>query len=544
MHALGAAPATLLLGQLGCHAPQPRPAVSPPASGSTASKPIAGEQAPFSLAEKSFVQLQALMDAGTETARSLVEAYRGRIDAIDQRGPTLRAVLQLNPEALHRAEQLDDERRARGPRGPLHGIPLLLKDNIATTGPLDTTAGSLALVGTRPAEEAFVVTQLRDAGAVLLGKSNLSEWANFRSSFAASGWSSRGGQCANPYELSRSPCGSSSGSAAATAANLVSAALGTETNGSIVCPASTCGIVGHKPTVGLVSRSGIVPISHVQDTAGPMTRTVRDAATLLQVMAGPDPRDAATATATAGDYLSPLRADALHGARIGVARKMMDFHPGVDTVIDAALADLEKAGATVIDVDLNFPPDLYGDALEVLLYEFKAEIERYLATLLGPAGTPRSLADLIAYNEAHRDTVMPYFDQDLFVKAQSKGSLDSSAYREARERLHRATRSDGIDRVMAEHRLDAIAAATGSPAWKTDLINGDHYLGGSSTVPAIAGYPHITVPAGQVHGLPVGLSLFAEAHSDGRLLALAYAYEQATSHRQPPALLRNGNGSG
>ena len=476
------------------------------------------------------------MDAGTQTARSLVEAYRGRVDALDRRGPTLRAVLQLDPGAVQRAEQLDEERRTRGPRGPLHGIPLLLKDNIATAGPMDTTAGSLALVGTRPPQEAFVATQLLDAGAVLLGKSNLSEWANFRSSFAASGWSSRGGQCANPYELSRSPCGSSSGSAAATAANLVSAALGTETNGSIVCPASTCGIVGHKPTVGLVSRSGIVPISHVQDTAGPMARTVRDAATLLQVMAGSDPRDPATANIAASDYLSPLRADALQGKRIGVARKMMDFHPGVDTVINAALGDLEKAGATVIDIDLDFPPALYGDALEVLLIEFKADIEHYLATLVGPPSTPRSLADLIAYNEAHRDTVMPYFDQDMFITAQSKGSLDSNEYREARERLHRATRADGIDRVMAEHRLDAIAAATGSPAWKTDLINGDHYLGGSSTVPAIAGYPHITVPAGQVHGLPVGLSLFADAHADARLLALAYAYEQATGHRQPPNL--------
>ena len=485
------------------------------------------------LHDQSIAGLQGLMASGATSAEEIARSYLDRIDAIDRSGPTLRAMLETNPDALRIAADLDRERLASGPRGPLHGVPIVLKDNIDTGDAMATTAGSLALDGHRAAADAFLVGRLRAAGAVVLGKTNLSEWANFRSTRSASGWSSRGGQVRNPYALDRSPCGSSSGSGVAVAAGLAAAAVGTETDGSIVCPAAVNGVVGLKPTVGLVSRSGIVPIAASQDTAGPMTRTVEDAAILLSAMAGVDPRDPATRAARPPpEYGSFLAGPGLHGARLGVARGFFGRHDGADRVIEGTLATLRGLGAEVVEVDLGGAPGLREHELTVLLYEFKAGLNAYLRD--HPQAPVRSLEEVIAFDERHADRVMPYFRQELLEMAQAKGGLDDDAYREARAACLRLARDEGIDAALREHALDALVAPTTSPAWVTDPIVGDRSPGGCSGLAAIAGYPHVTVPAGFVHGLPVGLSFFGAAYRDGQLLAYAHAFEQAAGARRAP----------
>lgn len=493
----------------------------------------------FDLEEATVAGLQRRMDTGQDTSRSLVDKYLARIAAIDAAGPALHSVIELNPDAPAIADALDAERKARGPRGPLHGIPVLIKDNIATADRMQTTAGSLALEGARPPEDAFIVTRLRQAGAVILGKTNLSEWANFRSTHSTSGWSGRGGLTRLPYALDRNPSGSSSGSGAAAAANLAALTVGTETDGSITSPSNNNGLVGVKPTLGLVSRHGIVPIAHSQDTAGPMTRTVTDAAILLGVLAGADPNDPITATAATrgrADYRSALRADALTGARLGIVRKgVMGYHPQTDALIEAAIADLRRLGAEVVDVELPHLGEYDAAELEVLKYEFKADLEAYLAWL-GPSAPVKTLRDVIAFNTAHADRELAYFGQELLIDASKKGPLTDAAYRAALETSKRLAGPEGIDAVMTRARLDALIAPTSGPAWMTDLVNGDHYLGSATTPAAVAGYPHVTVPAGQVHGLPVGLSFFGRAWSEPALLGFAFAYEQATHHRRPPAL--------
>ena len=505
----------------------------------------AGRQEPaedggFALAETTIADLQEGLAGGAWTTRSIVEAYLDRIDRIDRDGPGLRAVLETDPDALAVADRLDRERRAGRLRGPLHGIPVLLKDNIDTADGMTTTAGSLALEGWIPPEDSGVAARLRRAGALLLGKTNLSEWANFRSTRSSSGWSGRGGQCRNPYVLDRNPCGSSSGSGAAASADLAAAAVGTETDGSIVCPASANGIAGIKPTVGLVSRAGIIPISHTQDTAGPMARTVRDAAVLLGVLAGSDPRDPATADADRrglADYTPFLDPAGLRGARIGVARQFLGFHDGVDRVVEDAVDALRAGGAVVVDPvalgDSGADRSLRAAETDVLLYEFKAGLNAYLARR-GPGAEVRSLADLIAFNERNAEAEMPYFGQERLIAAEAKGPLSERAYLTALAAARRLSRADGIDRTMDEHRLDAVVAATGGPAWVTDLVNGDHFGGSSSGYPATAGYPNVTVPAGAVHGLPVGLSFFGRAWSEPTLVRLAYAFEQTVQARRPP----------
>jgi amidase len=446
----------------------------------------------------------------------------------------------MNPEALSIADALDAERKTGQLRGPLHGIPVLIKDNIDTGDRMMTTAGSLALEGSPAPGDAFVVERLRAAGLVILGKTNLSEWANFRSTRSTSGWSGRGGQVRNPYVLDRNPCGSSSGTAAAIAANLAAVGIGTETDGSVVCPSSASGLVGIKPTVGLVSRAGIIPISRTQDTAGPMARTVADAAALLTVMAGVDPRDAATKAAAgkAHDYTGALDARALAGARIGVARKRyFGYSAKTDALVDRAIAAMKAQGAIIVDpADLPTASQLDDCELEVLLFEFKTDLNAYLASR-GATANVKSLEELIAFNEKERDREMPHFGQELLEMAQKKGTLSAPAYRQALRTCQTRARALGIDAVMKRHRLDAIIAPTGSPAWPIDLVNGDHFLGASSSPAAIAGYPNITVPAGDVQGLPVGISFFGSAWSESRLIGLAYAFEQATKHRRPPAFL-------
>lgn len=491
----------------------------------------------FELHEKTIAELQGAMTRGEYSARGLVERYLQRIGQIDN---TTRAIIELNPDALVIADALDEERQARGARGPLHGIPILLKDNIDTADSMHTTAGSLALVEARPAQDAFLVQRLRAAGAVILGKTNLSEWANFRSARSTSGWSSRGAQTRNPYALDRNPCGSSSGSGVAVAANLCAAAIGTETDGSIICPAHANGIVGLKPTVGLVSRAGIVPIAHSQDTAGPMTRTVADAAILLGALIGIDPRDPATA-ASAGnsytDYTQFLDLDGLRGARLGVARSFFGKHPQVDQIMEASIDLMRHLGAEIVDpVDLDNLTLFSDSELTVLLYEFKADLNAYLAGL-GPHAPVKSLAEVIAFNEAHAAQVMPFFGQELMQMAQEKGPLTEQAYQDALANNHRQTRELGIDAVLQAHQLDAIVAPSGGPAWVTDWVNGDHYGGGSSSPAAVAGYPSISVPAGFVFGLPVGISFFSTAYQEPTLLKLAYAFEQASLARRPPQFL-------
>ncbi|PYQ07284.1 MAG: amidase [Acidobacteria bacterium] len=504
-----------------------------------AAKPAKAAASALALEEATIDGLQTQIAAGTLSSRRLTRAYLDRIASLDRSGPSLRSVIETNPDALAIADGLDAERKTKGARGPLHGIPILLKDNLDTADRMTTTAGSLALAGSIPLRDSFVAQRLREAGAVLLGKANLSEWANIRSSHSSSGWSGRGGQCRNPYALDRNPCGSSSGSGSAVSANLCAAAIGTETDGSIVCPSTANGLVGIKPTLGLVSRAGIIPIAHSQDTAGPMTRTVRDAGILLAAIAGPDPRDPATAEAGRApkDYLSSLDENGLRGARIGVARKYFGFHAGVDKVMEAALAEMKKRGAELIDpADIPHTGEYDETELTVLLYELKADLNAYLASL-GPKAPVRTLADVIAFNEAHAKDEMPYFGQDLFIKAQEKGPLTDLAYVEALARNRRLAALEGIDAVMAQHKLDAIVAPTGGPAWMTDLVDGDHFGGGLSTPPAVAGYPHVTVPAGYVFGLPVGLSFVGRAWSEPVLIKLAYAFEQGTHARRAPRLL-------
>lgn len=487
--------------------------------------------------EMTIAQLQTQMDSGALTARALTEFYLQRSADIDTSGPTLNSVIEFNPDALSIADRLDGERRQGALRGPLHGIPILIKDNIDTADRMQTTAGSLALLGATPARDAFLVERLREAGAVLLGKTNLSEWANFRSSRSSSGWSSRGGQSKNPHVLDRSPCGSSSGSGAAVAADLCAVAIGTETDGSVVCPANANGIVGFKPTLGLVSRSGIIPIAHSQDTAGSMARNVADAAALLSAMTGADPRDAATQTSKAHDYTQHLDLRGLQGARIGIARNFFGFDKRVDRIMEDSIAAIKDLGAEVIDpANIETAGQFDESEFTVLLYEFKADLNAYLAGR-GPDLQAKSLLELIAYNETHAAEIMPYFKQEHFIAAQEKGPLTDKAYLEALAQNHRLSRDEGIDATIQQHRLDAIIAPTGGPAWVVDLVNGDHFGGGCSSPAAVAGYPHITVPAGFIHDLPVGISFFAGAWQEQMLVRCAYAFEQGTQVRRAPGFL-------
>ena len=529
---LGALGGTVALAGSACsRAPEPS---SPPAS-------APADPTDFELNEQSIRDLQAAMDRGALTARRITELYLGRIEQIDRQGPTLGSVIETNPDALAIAQALDEERAQSGPRGPLHGIPILLKDNIATHDRTTTTAGAHALEGSIPSADSFVAKRLREAGAVLLGKANLSEWANFRSTNSSSGWSGRGGQCRNPYVLDRSPCGSSSGSGAATSANLCAAAIGTETNGSILCPSSINGLVGIKPTVGLVSRSRIIPIAHSQDTAGPMARSVRDAALVLGALTGVDPDDPATAASEGkahSDYTPFLTEDGLSGKRLGLVREYMGKDPRVDALVDAAVQVMQEHGAEVVDpVEVPTYQELGEHSFQVLLYEFKADLNAYLAAL-GPDAPVRSLADIIAFNKANAERTMPHFGQELLIMAEEKGPLTSTEYLEALATGQRLAR-EGLDRTLDEHRLDALIAPSNLPAWKVDYVRGDGMSGGSSTPAAVSGYPNITVPAGFVGGLPIGLSFFGRAWSEGPLLRLAYSFEQATRHRRAPTFIRS-----
>ena len=500
----------------------------------------AADVKPFELDEITIADLQDGMNSGKFTARSLLEQYTARINEIDKQGPAVNAVIELNPDAEAIADALDRERKAKGPRGPLHGVPVLIKDNIDTSDRMMTTAGSLALVGSKPPKDSFVAAKLRVAGAVILGKTNLSEWANIRSSHSTSGWSGRGGLTKNPYSLDRNPCGSSSGTGAGISANLAAAGIGTETDGSIVCPSSSNGLAGIKPTVGLVSRSGIIPISHSQDGAGPMCRTVRDAAILLGALTGLDPEDSATA-ASAGksqsDYAQYCDPNGLKGARIGVARKYFGFSDAVDTLMEESLDVMKRQGATLVDpADIETLGKFDDTELVIFLYELKADLNAYLARL-GPAAPVRSLKEIIEYNERNRQKEMPYFGQDLFIKAEAKGPLSEKTYVDALTKNHQLARTKGIDAILNQHQLDALVAPTGGPAWLTDLVNGDHVGGGSSNAAAVAGYPNINVTAGSIFGLPVGISFFGRAWSEPTLIKLAYAFEQTTKARQGPRFL-------
>jgi amidase len=480
------------------------------------------------------------MQRGDLNAVTLVRTCLERIEALDRSGPRLNSVIELNPDVMEIAESLDAERAGGKIRGPLHGVPIILKDNIDTADRMTTTAGSLALQGSIARQDAFVAHSLRQAGAILLGKANLSEWANFRSTHSISGWSSRGGQTRNPYALDRSPCGSSSGSAVAVAAELCFGAVGTETDGSIVCPAQTNGIIGFKPTLGLVSRSGIIPIAHSQDTAGPLGRCVMDVAMLLSAMTGIDERDFATVSSQGKsytDYTQFLQPGGLKGIRIGVARNFFGSHPQVDRVIEGCLPALKKLGAELVDpADVDTDKKLGETEMEVLLYEFKADLNAYLNGL-GPTAPVHSMDEIIAFNEANKERAMPYFGQERMLKAQEKGPLTDEAYLKALETNHRLSRQEGIDATLLKHNLNAILAPTGQPAWPVDIVNGDCGEGGCSSSAAVAGYPHITVPAGFVHELPVGISFFGTAYSEPVLLRIAYAFEQATQVRHPPQFL-------
>jgi amidase len=494
--------------------------------------------ASFDLEEATVRTLLQDQRSGRRTARQIAEQYLARIEALDRHGPSLESVIELNSDALSIADTLDAERRASGVRGPLHGIPVVIKDNIDTADRMTTTAGSLALEGSISARDAFIVSRLRAAGAVILGKTNMSEWANFRSTHSTSGWSARGGLVRNPFALDRSACGSSSGTAAAVSANFAVIGVGSETDGSIVCPSAATALVGIKPTVGLVSRSGIIPIAHSQDTAGPMARTVEDAAILLEVLAAPDPRDIATTESSRPrqtGYRASLDADGLRGARIGVARmKLFGYSDAADRIANAAIERMKQLGAVIVD-----PADIpnagtYDDSeLQVLLYEFKADLDAYLGAL-GPTAKVHSLAEVIAFNDANRSREMPYFGQELMIEAQKKGPLTDQAYRDAVARNAKLSRIEGIDAVMDRLHLDALVAPTVNPPWNIDLVNGDHFIGASTTPGAVAGYPSITVPAGYAFGLPVGLSFIGGRWSEARLIKYAYAYEQATVHRRPP----------
>jgi amidase len=493
------------------------------------------------LEEATIADLELKLQSGALTSHALVQAYLDRMAAIDKAGPAINAIIELNPDALHIADQLDAERKSGKVRGPMHGIPVLIKDNIDTADRMHTTAGSLALAGSIAGQDSTVAANLRKAGAVILGKTNLSEWANFRSTHATSGWSGRGGQTRNPYALDRNPCGSSSGTGAAIAASLAAAGIGSETDGSVICPASINGLVGIKPTLGLVSRAGIVPIAHSQDTAGPMARSVADAVALLDAIAGADSRDALSASGNAhrGDFARYLDAGALKGARIGVVRKFAGFNRDVDALLAQNIAALKSAGAIVVDpVEL---PNLgkYDDAeLTVLEYEFKHDLDAYLGALPASANAPRSLKELIAFNERERAREMPWFGQELFEKSEARGPLTDKAYLAALSRSKKLSGPLGIDAALKKYKLDALIAPSAGPAPLTDLVNGDPSNGGGSTSPAaVAGYPDVTVPAGFVHGLPVGLSFFAGAWSEPKLIGFAYAFEQATRARKAPQFL-------
>jgi len=494
----------------------------------------------FELGEITVAELQDEMQSGQLTARSVTGKYLARIENVDKQGPSVNSLIEVNPDALALAAELDRERKAKGPRGPLHGIPVLIKDNIATRDRMMTTAGSLALVGAQMPKDAFVVKRLREGGAVILGKTNLSEWANIRSSHSTSGWSGRGGLTRNPYALDRNPSGSSSGSAVAVSANFCALALGTETDGSIISPSCVNGIVGIKPTLGLVSRAGIIPIAHSQDTAGPMARTVTDAAILLGVLAGVDPDDPATEASrrkAPADYTGSLDPSGLRGARIGVARKFFGISDALDELMNQAIDVMKRQGAVIVDPADLAKADQVGDSeLLVLLYELKADLNSYLAAL-GPGTPVHSLREIIEFNERNSKKEMPYFGQDLFVKAEAKGSLEEKEYLEALEKNHRLTREEGIDALLDKFQLDALVAPSGGPAWLTDLVDGDHDSGGSSTPAAVAGYPNINVPVGFVFGLPAGISFFGRAYSEPALIKLAYAFEQATRHRRAPQFL-------
>ena len=496
--------------------------------------------APFELDEITIDDLSSGFKSGKYTIHGVAQKYIQRINEIDKAGPAINSVIQLNPDALKIADALDKELKQKGPRSAMHGIPVLIKDNIDTADNMETTAGSLALMDAKPAKDSFVVKQLRDAGALILGKTNLSEWANMRSSHSTSGWSGRGGLTKNPYALDRNCSGSSSGSGAAAAANLCAVAIGTETDGSVVSPSSLNGLVGIKPTVGLVSRAGIIPISHTQDTAGPMCRTVRDAAILLGTMAGADEEDEATQNkqrTNVNDYTKFLDVNGLKGARIGVLRQYFGFLPSVDKIINAALEVLKKQGAILVDPVVIDTLGKFDDSEgAVLRYELKADMAAYLQHR-GNGTKFHTLKDLIEFNNQHADKEMPYFNQELFLQAEAKGPLTDPDYKEALEKNHRMTREEGIDAVMNKYNLDAIVSPTDSPAWMTDLVDGDHFLGGSSQLAAVAGYPHITVPAGDVFGLPIGISFFGRAWSEPVLLKIAYGFEQATKARKTPQFL-------
>lgn len=495
----------------------------------------------LNVVEADSATLQAAMQSGAATSLAIVRAYLARIRTIDKSGPRINAVIDVNPDAINIARERDRERKVGKIRGPLHGIPILIKDNIATMDAMQTTAGSLALVGAKAPRDAFIVTRLREAGAVVLGKTNLSEWANFRSTRSTSGWSSRGGLTKNPYALDRNTSGSSSGSAAAMAASLATLAVGTETDGSIVSPANANGIVGFKPTLGLISRDGIVPIAHSQDTAGPMTRTVADTAMLLTVLAATDARDAATkdASAKAVDYTKFLDRDGLKGKRIGVVKNQFGGRNDLaSAVVEKALDVLKAQGATLIDLPELPNASKYGQSeYDVLLYEFKADMASYLAEF-APNLPIKSLADIMAFNERNRDRVMPYFAQEHMARAAAKGGLDSKEYLDALANNLKFSREEGIDKALRDNKLDALVAPSGSPAWLTDFIRGDNSGGGFSSPAAVAGYPHITVPAGNVRGLPCGISFVGTAWSEPKLIAMAYAFEQASQHRRAPKYLK------
>src|SRR3984957_76019 len=498
------------------------------------------EQKAFELDEITVAELQEGMKAGKFTARAIVQKYLERIEAIDKRGPALNSVIELNSDALAIADSMDVERKAKGPRGPMHGVPVLIKDNIGTADRMMTTAGSLALLGFTPEKDSGVAQRLRESGAVILGKTNLSEWANFRSNHSSSGWSGRGGQTRSPYSLDRNPCGSSSGSGAAVAANLCAVTVGSETDGSIVCPASANGVVGIKPTLGLVSRSGIIPIAHSQDTAGPICRTVTEAAILLKAMGGIDPSDSATEGSRGKaqtDYMNFLDRGGLRGARIGVIRKFFDFNDAIAPLMGSLLEVMKREGAVIVDpVEIASIGKFDKTELEVLLYEFKTDLNAYLA--VASSKTPvHSLKEIIEFNERNREKEMPFFGQDIMLKSEAKGPLTEQAYRDALELNHRLSRAEGIDGVMDAHKLDALVAPTAGPSWLTDHVTGDHDTGGSSSLAAVAGYPNINVPAGFVFGMPVGVSFFGRAWSEPTLIKIAYAFEQATRARKAPRFL-------
>ncbi len=487
--------------------------------------------------EYSILEIQDLMDNGQLTSTRLVEMYLKRIQEIDKSGPKLNSVIELNPDALDIAKSLDVERAQKGKRGLLHGIPVMLKDNINTADKMMTTAGSLALEGFHAPEDAFLVKKLREAGLVILGKTNLSEWANFRAERSTSGWSSRGGLTRNPYALDRSACGSSSGSAVAVAANLCSVAVGTETNGSVICPSHINGIVGIKPTVGLISRSGIIPIAHTQDTAGPMGRTVKDAAILLGAMVGEDPEDEVTmgnTTKKYSDYTQFLDANGLKEARIGVARDFFPNNQFVKNLMESAIEKMKELGAILVDpVEVKHSREYGEDEFTLLCYEFKHDIKMYLDRY-GARLPYKTLKDLIDFNIQNKNKVMPYFQQEAFDKSQEKGDLTDEEYTKALEKCVRMAAKEGIDATIEKHQLDAIIAPSGGPSWIIDLLHGDHYSGGSAGPAAVSGYPNITVPLGYVFGLPVGISFFSTAYQEPALLKLAYSYEQATKVRNPP----------